>query len=110
MIRLFENYSSTQENKKEKMAPIVIKNSPDNILNRIHQYLTENSFEEVEKQKDFYELFGKKGIFEYTFHVIPNGLTSILNIYVFCEKKGKSRKELIKIRAVLKELFKEPTI
>ena len=109
MLGLFENYSSTQENKKEKLSPLIIKNSPDNILNIINKYLVENSFEEIEKQSNFYEIFAKKGVFEYTFQAIPNGLTSILNIYVFCEKKGKSRKELIKIRLLLKELFIEPT-
>lgn len=98
----FEKYSFTQPEAKENISTIRIKDSPKIILKKIQGYLAANNFINIYTKDTYTEVFAIKDWLEYTFAITSDGLYADVNIYVYAQSIGKSRKALVKIR---KEIF-----
>ena len=110
MFSFLEKYSFTQENAKESLSTLRIKASYRFILEKIASFLAENGFEQIQKQEAYHELFAFKDECEYTFSSHASGSVAVVDIFIFSEKRGKTRKALIKTRKAIKELFIELVI
>ena len=93
-LAIFEKYSQTKEG--TDYAPFIVGAPIAMCFDLISKWVKENKYEEVEENKDYWEIFGKKDEFEVTIIINQEEHGSLVNISVY-GKTGKTRKKLKEI-------------
>lgn len=93
-LAIFENYSQTTEG--TNYAPFIVHTPVSKCFEILTKWVKENGYEQVEENKDYWEIFGVKDEFEITIRVDKEEQGSLVNISVF-GKTGKTRKRLKEI-------------
>lgn len=108
MFGLFEKYSSTSE---KKIGPITAKASTIRIFDIILKYVQDNECINISSNKEFCDIYCEQFGFEYTFQIVDDNSNSIINIYVYGEKKrGKTYRRCKAIKEYIIELLKENNV
>lgn len=109
MLALFENYSQTSDSPRSKVLPIVLKQNRITVFKKIVDYVTQEEYDDILPNKDFYEIYFCDRDFEITISILDEGShSSIVNISVYGEKKrGFTRRKLKQIRSIIISLFED---
>ena len=110
MIALFENCSSTSEDKKAPVKPLEFSSSCERIYQIILTDVTDNGYYGLKTKKDFYEIYYWYVGFEVTISLVQStqGSKVFLNMMVYGEKKrGRTRKMLKRLLEYYKDLLKD---
>ena len=110
MIALFENCSSTSEDKKAPVKPLEFSSSCERIYQIILKDITDKGYYGLKTKKEFYEIYYWYVGFEVTISLVQStqGSKVFLNMMVYGEKKrGRTRKMLKKLLEYYKDLLKD---
>ena len=98
-LAIFENYSQTKEG--TNYAPFIVHTLVPKCFDLVNQWMKENNYTDIQPNKDYWEIFGKKDEFEITITISNEEQGSLVNISVF-GKTGKTRK---KLKEIIKSLI-----
>ncbi len=110
MIALFENCSSTSEERKAPVKPLEFVSSCERLFQIILKDAEEKQFYGIKTNKGFYEIYYWYLGFEISISLVQStqGNKSYLNMMVYGEKKrGKTRKMLKARLEYYKDLLKD---
>lgn len=110
MIALFENCSSTSEEKKAPVKPLEFSSSCERIYQIILKDVQDKGYYGLKAKKEFYEIYYWYAGFEITISLVQStqGSKAYLNMMVYGEKKrGRTRKMLKRLLEYYKELLKD---
>lgn len=110
MIALFENCSSTSEDKKAPVKPLEFSSSCERIYQIILKDITDKGYYGLKTKKEFYEIYYWYVGFEVTISLVQStqGSKVFLNMMVYGEKKrGRTRKMLKRLLEYYKDLLKD---
>lgn len=113
MLAIFENCSSTSEEKKAPVKPLEFSASCERIYQIILKDVTEKGYYGLKTKKEFYEIYYWYVGFEISISIVqnPQGNKSYLNMMVYGEKKrGRTRKMLKRLLEYYKELLKDLSV
>ena len=108
MIALFENCSSTSENRKAPVKPLELSASCERIYSKILKDVTEKDYYGIKTNKAYYEIYYWYLGYEVSISISQStqGNKSFLNMMVYGEKKrGKTRKMLKYLLNYYKDLL-----
>lgn len=108
MLAIFENCSSTSEEKKAPVKPLEFTASAERIYQKVLKDVEAHEYYGLKTNKDFYEIYYWYVGFEITITIAqaPQGHKSYLNMMVYGEKKrGKTRKMLKRLLEYYKDLL-----
>ena len=109
MLALFENCSSTSEEKKAPCKPLELAASCERIYQIIYKDAEEKNYYGLTGKKDFFEIYYWYAGFEVSISLVqsPQGGKAFLHMMVYAEKKrGRTRKMLKRLLGYYQELFK----
>ena len=109
MIALFENCSSTSEEKKAPVKPLEFDMSCERVYNKILKDITDRGYYGIQTKKEYYEIYYWYLGFEISISLTQSthGNKSYLNMMVYGEKKrGRTRKMLKRLLEYYKGLLK----
>ena len=110
MIALFENCSSTSEDKKAPVKPLEFAASCERVYQAILKDVTDKGYYGLKIKKEFYEIYYWYAGFEITISLVQStqGNKCFLNMMVYGEKKrGRTRKMLKTLLNYYLELLKD---
>ena len=110
MIALFENCSTTSEEKKAPVKPLEFVSSCERLFQIIVKDAEEKDLYGIKTNKGFYEIYYWYAGFEISISLVQStqGSKSYLNMMVYGEKKrGKTRKMLKARLEYYKDLLKD---
>ena len=90
-LAIFENYSQTKEG--TNYSPLIVHTSQVHCFDLMCKWINNNSFSNVEINKDFFEIYAEADGFEITISVGEEEHNALLNVSVY-GKTGKTRKKL----------------
>lgn len=98
-LAIFEKYSQTKEG--TNYAPFIVSAPLIKCLDLTLKWVKENNYQEIEANKDYWEIFCTKDEFEITITLSQEDQGCLFNISVF-GKTGKTRK---KLREIISQLI-----
>jgi len=110
MIALFENCSSTSEDRKAPVKPLEFSSSCERIYQKILKDVTEKDYYGLKTKKEFYEIYYWYLGFEISISLVAStqGNKTFLHMMVFGEKKrGKTRAMLKRLLNYYKDLLSD---
>ena len=113
MLAIFENCSSTSEEKKAPVKPLEFSASCERIYQIILKDVTTKGYYGLKTKKEFYEVYYWYAGFEVSISLVQNtqGNKAFLNMMVYGEKKrGRTRKMLKRLLEYYKELLKDLSV
>ena len=108
MLAIFENCSTTSEDRKAPVKPLELSSSCERIYNKILKDVTEKDYYGLKTKKEYYEIYYWYLGFEISINLVAGqqGNKSYLNMMVYGEKKrGRTRKMLKRLLAYYKDLL-----
>ena len=109
MLAIFENCSSTSEERKAPVKPLEFGSSCERLYQLILKDVTEKGYYGLKTNKQFYEIYYWYLGYEISISLVQGtqGNKSYLNMMVYGEKKrGRTRKMLKRLLEYYKELLK----
>ena len=113
MFALFENCSSTSEDKKAPVKPLEFASSCERIYQIILKDVTDKGYYGLKTKKEFYEIFYWYAGFEISISLVQStqGSKTFLHMMVYGEKKrGRTRKMLKRLLEYYKDLLKDLSV
>lgn len=113
MLALFENCSSTSEEKKAPVKPLEFSCSCERLYQTILKDVTNKGYYGLKTKKEYFEIYYWYQGFEVTINLVRStqGNKSFLNMMVYGEKKrGRTRKILKKLLEYYREFLKNLSI
>ena len=93
-LAIFENYSQSTEG--TKYAPLLVSATQMRTFDIVCQWVKGIKTDELEINKDFFEIFYREGEYEITVSITSEGDDSLINASVL-GPRGKTRKKLINL-------------
>lgn len=107
---LFNEYASTSlpSSSRGKFRPITVTDLQSNVFARLKAYLEKNNFEDIEANEQFFDLYGVRYGYEYSFVITRVEGRSIIEINVYKENSHFGMKKRLKeIYSKVEELFND---
>ena len=101
-LTIFEKY--TQSTEGTKYAPLLVSASQMRTFDIVCQWVKKIECEELDINKDFFEIFYKQDKYEITISITSEGDDSLVNASVL-GPRGKSRKKLIDLLQEIMRCF-----
>ncbi len=98
-LAIFETYSQSEEGTDH--APLLVSASQMRTFDIVCQSIKKLDVQDLEINKDFFEIFYKEGVFEITISVASEGDNALINASVL-GPRGKTRK---KLKGLLQDLI-----
>lgn len=113
MLAIFENCSSTSEEKKAPVKPLEFSASCERLYQIIYKDAEQKNFYGLKGKKNFFEIYYWYAGFEVSISLVQStqGSKSFLHMMVYGEKKrGRTRKMLKRLLEYYKELLRDLSI
>ena len=113
MIALFENCSSTSEEKRAPVKPLEFSSSCERVYQMILDDAKAKGYYGLKTKREFFEIYYWKAGFEISISLVHSvqGSKTYLNMMVFGEKKrGRTRKMLRNSLEYYKNLLKDLSV
>ena len=110
MFALFENCSSTSEERKAPVKPLELVASCERVFQMVYNDAKERDLYNLKYKKEYYEIFYWLGGFEVSITILQStqGNRTYLHAMVYGEKKrGRTRKKLKQILEYYKGLLSD---
>lgn len=110
MFALFENCSSTSEERKTPVKPLELVASCERVFQMVYNDAKERDLYNLKCKKEYYEIFYWLGGFEVSITILQStqGNRTYLHAMVYGEKKrGRTRKKLKQILEYYKQLLND---
>lgn len=101
-LAIFENYLQSKEG--TKYAPLLVSASQMRTFDIVCQWVKNIKTEQLEINKDFFEIFYKQDKYEITISVTSEGDDSLINASVL-GPRGKTRKRLVDLLQEIMRCF-----